>query len=39
MNIKFAKRNVGDAVNDARTRYLARKQTRAPVTAPVEEDD
>ena len=38
-SVKFAKRNVGDAVNDARARYLARKLSRAPVTAPVEDDD
>ena len=27
-NLKFAKRNVGDSIDDARARYLARKQTR-----------
>ena len=39
VNVKFVKRNVGDAVNNARARYLARKMNRAPVAAPVEEDD
>ena len=36
---KFAKRNVGDSVEDARARYLARKKARQVTIAPDDDDD
>ncbi len=38
-SVKFAKRNIGDAVDDARARYLARKKARAPVAVHTNDDD